>query len=127
MRFPVAILLAGILALFSAAAAGGYPQEGKDKKRPAQFLIFGTVFTQQGFSLPGAEVKIRKAGEKKVRGEAYSDRRGEFAIRVAPGAEYEVTVTARGFERQVLKVSATGSSREDLVFRMKPEEGGKKQ
>jgi hypothetical protein len=131
-------LLAGLVALVSAGSGtpfasskgGEVPSAAQKEKRPASFLIFGTVFTPQGFALPGAEIRVRKAGEKKVRGEAVSDRRGEFAIRVPPGTEYEVTVTARGFAAQAQKVSAAGASREDLVFRMAPQTqdgaGGKK-
>jgi hypothetical protein len=40
------------------------------------------VFTDQGFALPGARVRVRRADEKKPKWEATSDRRGEFAVRV---------------------------------------------
>ena len=91
-----------------------------------QFLMFGTVFTEQGFSLPGAEIRVRRAGERKVRWEARSDRRGEFAVRVPKGAEYELTVKAQGFQEQMRKVDARAGSREDIVFRLQPVVGGKK-
>lgn len=123
---PAAFLLLS-LALISTAAMAARGEAQKEKKRQPDFLIFGTVFDEKGFALAGAEVRARVAGEKKVRGEAYSDRRGEFGIRVPVGAEYEVTVKAEGYETQVLKVNAaSGANREDVAFRMKPATGGKK-
>lgn len=91
-----------------------------------ELLIKGTVFTPQGFSLPGAELRIRRAGERKFRWQALSDRRGEFAVWVPLGAGYELVVRARGFEEQNRLVDATsGPRQEDVVFRMRPASGGK--
>jgi len=52
------------------------PDKEKEKKKAwaNQFLLFGTVFTEQGFALPGCEIRVRRAGERKVRWEARSDR-----------------------------------------------------
>jgi hypothetical protein len=61
------------------------------------FVIFATVFTDRGFALPGARVRVRREDEKKFRWEAMSDRQGELGIRVKQGEEYELTVEARGF------------------------------
>ena len=105
-------------------AAAPAPQE-KEKKRPPEFLIFGTVFQEKGFALSGAKVEVRVSGEREVRGEAVSDRRGEFGIRLKPGAEYEVTVEARGFAPQSEKVDARTGNRADVAIRMKPARGGK--
>jgi hypothetical protein len=117
----LATATAVVLAALSAGASAA------QREQPAaQFLIFGTVFTEQGFALPGAEIEIRRAGEKKVRWRAASDRRGEFAVRVPPGTAYEVTVKAKNFEPGARKVEATPGGREDLVFRMKPA-GGKQE
>lgn len=126
-RLPAALLLAVVsCAAAGAGVAGAGQDEPKSRKRVPDFVIFGTVFNEKGFSLPGAEVKVRRAGEKRVRGEAISDRRGEFAVRVPRGAEYEVTVRARGFAEQTQKVNAdSGATREDLIFRMAPATGGK--
>ena len=94
-RSAVLILIA-VAAL--AQPPGTVSDEPKKKPRLAdQFLIFGTVFQESGFLLAGAEIQVRRAGEKKVRWRQYSDRRGEFAVRVPPGAEYELTVKAKGF------------------------------
>lgn len=94
--------------------------------RENDFLLFGTVFTEQGFALPRAEIRVRRAGERKVRGEARSDRRGEFAVRVPRGAEYEVSIAAAGYQEQTRKIDARTGSREDIVFRLQPTPGGKR-
>jgi len=112
-----AALLAGVASAPQAAA------DQKKKKQPLaeQFLIFGTVFEESGRLLPGAELRVRRAGEKKVRWRARSDRRGEFGIRVPTGEKYELTVEAKGFEEQEHKIDAKNGTRVDLVLRMKPE------
>jgi hypothetical protein len=89
------------------------------------FVIFATVFTEQGFALPGARVRVRKADEKKFRWEGMSDRRGELGIRVKQGAEYELTIEARGFKSQTRKVDAREGDREDLTLQMEQLAGGK--
>jgi carboxypeptidase family protein len=89
------------------------------------FVLFGTVFTEKGFALPGAEVRVRRAGERKPRWEARSDRRGEFAVRVPRGAEYEMSISAKGYQEQTRKIDARTGSREDLLFRLQPASGGK--
>jgi hypothetical protein len=95
-------------------------------KHSNDFLVRGTVFTPQGFALPGAELRIRRSGEKKVRWQAVSNSRGDFAVRVKMGADYEVIARAKGFTEQSLPVNAkTGDRYKDLVFRMQPL-GGKK-
>lgn len=126
MWFRLAVLTwIGVAALVP--PLGGVPDEPQKKPRLAdQFLIFGTVFEESGFLLPGAEIQVRRAGEKKVRWRQFSDRSGEFAVRVPPGAEYELTVKAKGFEEQSRKVDARAGNREDLIIRMKPLPGGKK-
>jgi len=128
-----------LAALVAAAAAGraGQPvqeaggaaaQEKREKpKKPGKptFLVFGTMFTERGFALPGAEIEIRAGSQRKPRWKAQADRRGEFALRVPPGAEYEVTVRAAGYSEAARKVDARSGSREDLVFRLEPAAGGK--
>jgi hypothetical protein len=89
------------------------------------FLIFATVFTDQGFALPGARARVRRADEKKPKWEATSDRRGEFAVRVPEGAEYEMMVEASGFKPEVRKIDAREDTRTDLTIRMDRASGGK--
>jgi hypothetical protein len=54
--------------------------------KPAPYaLIFGTVWGAGEHPLYGVHIKLRRASEKKFRWEAFSDHRGEFAIRVPAG------------------------------------------
>jgi len=86
------------------------------------FLVKGTVFTPEGLSFAGAEIRIRKAGTKSFRWQSEANSRGEFAIRVVQGAKYEIFVRAKGFKEQMKPADATGSERiEEIVFRMERE------
>jgi hypothetical protein len=89
------------------------------------FVIFASMFNSQGFALPGAKVRVRRADEGKFRWEAISDSRGELGIRVKQGAEYELTIGARGCKSRTRKIDAREGSREDLTFQMEPLAGGK--
>jgi len=106
--------------------------ESSSKQSPSNsshaddFLVRGTVFTQEGFALPGAELRIRRASEKKFRWDAASNSRGEFAVRVKMGADYEVVVRAKGYQEQSLAVNAASGERvKELVFRMQRQTGKK--
>jgi hypothetical protein len=103
------------LALLTGENASGAQ---KSKPRPQQVVISGMVFTEKGYSLPGASIRVNRAGERKTRWEAMSDRQGEFGLWVPQGGEYEVHVKAKGFEEQVQKVDGKTGTREKLVFRM---------
>lgn len=89
------------------------------------FVIFATVFTDQGFALPGARVRVRRTDENKPKWEATSDRRGEFAVRVPEGAEYEMSIEAGGFKPEIRKIDAREEARADLAIRMEKATGGK--
>jgi Carboxypeptidase regulatory-like domain len=94
-------------------------------KHQHDFLIKGTVFTQEGLGYPGAQIRIRKAGTKSFHWQDAANSRGEFAIRVVQGAKYEVVVSAKGCKEQTKSVDATGDQRvEDVVIHME-REGGK--
>jgi hypothetical protein len=120
----LALLLALLSGEFAPVAAA--QKETPQKPGKPRFVVLGTVFTEQGFALPGAEIRVRRAGEKKVRGEAVSDRRGEFGVRLSSGFEYEVAVKAKGFEEQTQKVDGRSANMQEVVFRMKPAKGEKK-
>jgi hypothetical protein len=90
------------------------------------FLIRGTVFTDQALSFPGVQLRIRRAGEKKFRWESYTNSRGEFAVRVPQGSDYEMVVRVKGFAEQTRTIDTkTGENGEGMVFRMQPTAGGK--
>src|SRR5579871_2053107 len=84
------IVLVGLVLLTGSTtvlARSGEPQSSS-KSHAHDFIIFTTVFTEQGFALPGARARVRRSEEKKFRWEATSDRRGELAIRVPQDSEY---------------------------------------
>jgi hypothetical protein len=112
---------AGVL-LYPATTAGSQKRKNSHSD---DFVIFANVFTSQGFALPGARMRVRRANEKKFRWEAFSDRRGEMAVRVKQGAEYELEIEARRFKPERRTVDARQGNRVDLTFQLEPLPGGK--
>ncbi|MBS1841587.1 MAG: carboxypeptidase regulatory-like domain-containing protein [Acidobacteria bacterium] len=113
------------------AAQAGQADSSNNKKSSSRhqhdFLVKGTVFTPEGLSFAGAEIRIRKAGAKSFHWQSEANSRGEFAIRVVQGAKYEVFVRAKGFKEQMKPADGMGSERiEEMVFHME-REGGKPQ
>jgi hypothetical protein len=107
----------------SSSSSGGKRGHGKVN----DFLILGTVFNQNAYAFPGAHIRARRTTEKKFRWETYTNSRGEFALRVPQGEEYEIVVNAKGFADQGGSVSAkSGISEDTVVYRMQPATGGKK-
>ena len=103
----------------SAPAESGTAKSTRQLRYLGEFLIRGTVFTDKALSLPGAELRIRRTGEKKFRWNTYTNSRGEFAVRVPPGADYEVVVQAKGFAEAIQPVDAkNGLSEDNMVFHM---------
>jgi Carboxypeptidase regulatory-like domain len=105
------------------------PAASSSSKHPKQkyshandFLIRGTVFTDKALAFPGVQLRIRRASEKKFRWQDATNSRGEFAIRVPQGAEYEVVVHAKGFADQSKTIEAKkGLTEERLVFTLEPQ------
>jgi hypothetical protein len=112
----------------AAAQSSSSTSSGKPKYSHANdFLIRGTVFTDKALAFPGVQLRIRRAGEKKFRWEDNTNSRGEFAIRVPPGAQYEMVVHNKGFTDQARTIDAhTGSGENNLVFRMESAKKGKR-
>jgi len=98
------------------------PASGKTKQKYSHandFLIIGTVFDAKGYAFPGVELKVRRSSEKKYRWDSYTNSRGEFAIRVPQGSDYEMIVHRKGAPDQTRTLSAkTGLSEARIVFRM---------
>jgi hypothetical protein len=92
------------------------------------FLILGTVFNEHALAYPGVEVKIRRKGEKKFRYDTYTNSRGEFAIRVPDGIEYEVVVRQKSYKEQSQIVGANMADvQKRLTFKLessKPAKAG---
>lgn len=85
------------------------------------FLIRGTVFNEKALSFPDVELRLRKEGEKKYKWETYTNSRGEFAVRVPQGSNYEILVHVKGFADQTRTIEAKGGGNEEtVVFRMQP-------
>jgi hypothetical protein len=83
------------VALFAASAVAR--QADAPAKPKPYALIFGTVWDPEGHPLYGIKVKIRRADEKKIRWELYSNHTGEFAQRVPAGkADYIVLADTKG-------------------------------
>jgi Carboxypeptidase regulatory-like domain len=103
-------------------------KSGKQKYSHADdFLIRGTVFTQKAMSFPGVQLRIRRSGEKKFRWEDRTNSRGEFAMRVPQGQQYEMIAHAKGFADQTRTIDArNGAGENNVVFRMEPIQKGKR-
>jgi len=107
--------------LFSPAAslAAGMPARvPQDRPSPNDCIFYATVFNDQGFYVVGAEARAHPAGHKKPEFDAWSDRRGEFAIRVSRLGSYEIQVKADGYITQSQTVTAQEGQKIDLVFHM---------
>lgn len=101
-------------------------REASKPKHADDFLVRGTVFSPEGLSFPGAEIRIRRGSEKKFRWQAQTNSRGEFAIRVKQGSKYEVVIRAKGFKEQSKSVDATSNAKvEEMTLRMERERGSK--
>ena len=105
-------------ATFAFAPAGG--AQNSSSSHAHDFVIFATLFTDRGFALTGARARVRRETEKKFRWEAMSDHQGELAFRVPRGADYEMTIEARGFKTLTRKIDARQENRTDLTIRMEP-------
>jgi hypothetical protein len=140
VRWGVALWAAALLVPFAASQASNQERapasqpessssakNGKQKYSHANdFLIRGTVFTDKALSFPDVQLRIRRSGEKKFRWEDRTNSRGEFAIRVPQGVQYEMVVRAKGFAEQIRTIDArNGSGENNVVFRMEPAKKGK--
>jgi Carboxypeptidase regulatory-like domain len=91
------------------------------------FLIRGTVFTDKALAFPAVQLRIRRSTEKKFHWETYTNSRGDFAVRVPQGLEYELVIHAKGFADQTRAIDAkNGLSETTVTFRMEPTAGVKK-
>jgi hypothetical protein len=121
VRMTIAVV--GLVWLAGAVFAFGPSGEARNSihSHPRVFVIFATVFTDQGFAFSGARARVRRSDQKKFRWEGVSDHQGEVAFRVPPGAEYELTIDARGFKPETRKIDAREDNQADLTIRMQPQ------
>ena len=136
----VGVLFLAFAALLAAqeappAAQTSPAQDSSSKDKPSKkkyshandFLIRGTVFNEKALSFPDVELRLRKEGEKKYKWQTYTNSRGEFAVRVPQGSNYEILVRVKGFADQTKTVEAKGGGNEEnVVFRMQPVTGDAK-
>jgi hypothetical protein len=89
-------------------------------------VIRGTVFNDRALSMKGVKVHIRRADEKKNRWETYSNFRGEFAVRVPQGSDYEIVAESKGFAKQSHTITDKDKHPDEtVIFHMQPVTGGK--
>jgi carboxypeptidase family protein len=112
----------------SSASSSKTGNASKKHSHADDFLILGTVFSSQALALPGAELRIRRAGENKYRWKTVTNSRGDFAVRVPQGASYEVLAGGKGFAARTLTVDAvhTGDTQQRISIRLEPATGGTK-
>jgi hypothetical protein len=104
----------------SPQAESGSKGSSKNKAKLG-FLIVGTVFDERALSFPGVQVRIRRADEKKFRWETYTNTRGEFAVRVPEGFDYEVVVRAKHYQDQAKSVTTNnGDAQQRLSIKLEP-------
>lgn len=110
-----------------APAESSTKQQKQKYSHANDFLIIGTVFDANGLAFPGVELKIRRRNEKKYRWDSYTNSRGDFAVRVPQGSDYEMLVRAKGFADQTRALDAkTGVNEARIVFRMEAAGGENK-
>jgi hypothetical protein len=94
-----------------------------DRNDAPHAVVGGTVFRENGFSLPGATVTLAvkdtpgapKTKMKKLQG--VSDGRGEFAFRVPPGAAtYVVRASLKGFQAVEKEAPVSGEERVEVTL-----------
>ena len=110
----------------SSSPANGSSSSSKSKRSHADDLLLrGTVFNERGLAMREVKLRVRRANEKKSRWETYTNSRGEFAIRVPPGSDYEMQAESKGFEKQTRTIAAKDSSGDEkIIFHLEPLKGG---
>jgi len=83
------------------------------------------VFNEKAISFPGVQVRVRRMDEKKFRWETHTNSRGEFAVRVFPGYEYEVVTHVRKYQDQGKAVDGKVDVQQRLSIKLEPADQGK--
>ena len=82
-----------------AQEAATKPSQAASYERAPYAVIFGTLWDPDNHAVFGVHMQLRRSGEKKVRWEAYSDHRGEFAFRVPSGkGDYELSADPKSLK-----------------------------
>ena len=123
---------AALLAALSCGALANqvaHPAANSAKALAPYAIVAGTVFRENGFSLPGATITLVRAPEsrKAKKLEARSDARGEFAFRVkAEAGRYIVKAEMKGFQSAEREVAVSGeqfaeAERKDVTLQLAAE------
>ncbi|HLJ89161.1 MAG TPA: hypothetical protein VKZ53_20250 [Candidatus Angelobacter sp.] len=93
MTTSSSLFRAAVLLLLLQLTCSHFLFAGDDKDLRKHYgLIFGTAYGPGDLTVYGAKVEIHPAGKNRPKWELFSDRQGEFALRVPPGpADYVVT------------------------------------
>jgi hypothetical protein len=88
-----------------------------DRNEAPHAVVAGTVFRENGFSLPGAAVTLAVKDKKAKKLQSVSDGRGEFAFRVPPGAAtYVITASLKGFQSVEKEASVSAEERVEVTL-----------
>lgn len=88
-------------------------------------LVRATVFSDQGYAVRNATVRLRRDTETKWRWQTATDDEGEFALHVPHGAQYVLRVDAKGFQPLTQNIDGTAGDDVELTLRLIPLAGGK--
>lgn len=66
-------------------------------------------------------MRIRRSGEKKFHWETFTNSRGEFAVRVPPGFDYEVVTHVKKYDDQTLSVDSKVDVQQRLSIKLEPQ------
>ena len=99
----------------------------KDRDKPYALLAV-SVFTADGFALPGIPVSVKRKDDRKPKWQGRTDRRGELALRLPAGrGTYEVTTGSKEHDNQTQTVDVYGEERMDVIFRLTPRKSGQEE
>jgi hypothetical protein len=117
-QFLLVLLLVAAVAV-PGLCAGAHQAEKKGKKKQETYaLLVGTVFDENGYRVPDAEIRVREKGGKR-HWEAASDARGEFSVHLPPGPFVcLVGASKQGFSGDSTEVSFSGDERQDVSLRI---------
>lgn len=91
-----------------------------------ELLIRGTVFNEHGIAMRGVKLRIQRGDAKKPHWETYSNFRGEFAVRVPKGSDYQIAAAMKGFATRSQAMNGKdGAAEEKIIFHLEPVKGGK--
>jgi hypothetical protein len=99
------------------APSGGRSDSSSSRKGTSVsgYLLTGTIFTEKAMAFPGVHLQIRRTNEKKFRWDTYTNSRGEFAIRLPEGQEYEVVVRQKQYKEFSLNIKANSGELQQVL------------